>query len=159
MDLIKIDFQNIDTFTTDFLIINEENIDWEILSQFKGRSFSMAEIRMFRKKIQWNLYLINHALSNIELNIASKYFSDSVFAVLSAFVSLPEEFIKKHHTKLSWKYLIQRSYISEDLLFELQDDWIHLDDQILINGFSKNPFIDLNSNDYNRLALYLKLKN
>lgn len=157
MELLKINYQNLDQFTTDFLIVNEENIDWESLSQFKGRSFSLAEIRMFRKSIQWNLYLINHALNEIELDVAAKHFTDSVFNVISAFVNLSEKFIRKYKDRLSWRYLIRKSNLSEDFLFEMEEYWTKLPRETIIDGFSMNQYIDLTLDSYRRLALYLKL--
>ena len=45
------------------------------------RDFSLAEIRMFRKRIKWEKYLISHSntLSENKLEVASKHFTKEIY--------------------------------------------------------------------------------
>ena len=74
--MIRPNVNNIEEFTTEFLIINESKIDWDYLSRLKTRKFSLPEIRMFRYLINWDNYCLYHQLNDIEFITASKYFTD-----------------------------------------------------------------------------------
>jgi len=157
-ELFIVNYDNTDKFTTEFLIVNEEKIDWEALSRFAGRSFSLPEIRMFRKKINWTLYLLSHDMENdIEIELASKYFTEQAFSILSQEI-LSENIIRKFADKLNWESLMSRTNSSEEFLFEFIDYWKIIPINHLAILVSNNQNIDLKSGKFNKLSLYLKLK-
>jgi hypothetical protein len=149
---------NIKTFDVKFLITHEEQIDWEKLSAIKERSFSIPEIKLFGKRIAWNIYIINHQLKDNELEFASKYFNSKNFEVISFFNNLPESFIKEHAEELDWLKILNRSKLSQDFIFEMSNHWSKLDSELVTAAIVNNPSINLESNKYEKLALYLKLK-
>ena len=149
---------NEDLFTTEFLIINEENINWDALSGFPRRSFSLPEIRMFRKRIKWSMYLFTHEFKNdTEIEFASKYFDENAFALLSQY-ELSKHTISLFADKLNWTGLFMKYCHDEDFLFEYIDHWKEIPVEFLIFVVKENPYIDLGSGKFNRLSLYLKLK-
>jgi hypothetical protein len=150
---------NENLFTTEFLIINEEKIDWDALSRFSGRSLSLPEIRMFRKRINWSMYLLSHTIEkDIEIDLAAKYFNYITFTLLSSQDNLSKYIISKYAVDLNWYGIIRNYKYDEDFLFEHIDYWKHfsiIDMQSLILN---NPRLHLNTGQFNKLALYLKLK-
>jgi hypothetical protein len=150
--------ENIKMFDVKFLIKNEDTIDWEKLSAIKERSFSIAEIKMFGKRIAWNIYIINHQLREEELKVASKYFNDKNFEVISFFNNLPEHFIREYAAKLDWLKILNRSKMSQDFILEMSNYWSNLDSELVAAAIVNNSSINLRSERYDKLALYLKLK-
>ena len=146
-------------YSTEYLIIHEDEIDWLDLSQNKNRSFSLPEIRMFRNKIHWNIYCFEHRMNYPELLIASKYFDRTTYKILSIYHNIPEQFIELHLDEIFWDDLIANSALDEEFLFKHSEYWMNTPIQILQERFLKNTKIDLHSGDYDRLVLYLKLKN
>jgi hypothetical protein len=145
-------------FDFKFLIANEDSVDWGKLCSFKEKRFTLQEIRLFGRSIAWNVYMINHELSEDELMLAAKYFNERNFQAISLFSRLPDAFIREHAAKLSWLSLLNNSKISEDTLFEMSQHWQSLDQDMVAAAIVNNTNIDLKSKRYERLALYLKLK-
>ena len=113
-------------YTTEYLIMHENEIDWEELSKNPDRSFSLIEVRLFRKRINWLTYLPRHrdTLTTEILEMASKYFTDSVYKWLS-YMNIPtEEFILRHKEKFDIPAVIHNRYnLSEEFLLEMIDYW------------------------------------
>jgi hypothetical protein len=150
--------ENYKRFDVKFLISNEDNIDWEKLSAVKERNFSVPEIKMFGKKISWNVYIINHQMEEKSLMAAAKYLTDYNFELLSMFSNLPEEFIREYAKKLDWYSIFSNSKLDEDFIFEMGEHWSNLDEYKIKAAFINNSSINLDSKKYEKLALYLKLK-
>jgi hypothetical protein len=145
-------------FDFKFLIANEENVDWGKLSSFRERSFSAQEIRLFGRSIAWNVYMINHDMSDEELMLAARYFTEANFQAISLFSSIPDQFIRQHANKLNWLLVLNNARVSEDTVFEMSQHWQSLDQGMVAAAIVNNPNINLSAKKYERLALYLKLK-
>jgi hypothetical protein len=145
-------------FDFKFLIANEENVDWGKLSSFKERHFSTQEIRLFGRSIAWSTYIINHEMSDEELMLAARYFNESNFQAISLFRSIPDQFIREHAAKLNWLLVLNNARVSEDTVFEMAQHWQSLDQGMVAAAIVNNPNINLSAKKYERLALYLKLK-
>jgi hypothetical protein len=141
-----------------FLIANEDTIDWGKLCSFRERRFSAQEIKLFGRSIAWNVYMINHEMVEDELMLAAKYFNEKNFQAISLFTKLPDSFIREYAGRLHWLSLLNNSRISEDTLFDLSEHWQSLDQDMVAASVVNNQSIDLKSKRYERLALYLKLK-
>jgi len=149
---------NIHLFTVEFLILNEEDIDWEQLSDFKDRRFSLPEIRMFRKKINWNLYVPNHVMNENEIDIASKYFSEELIYKLPSMQELTEKIVRKFRNKIHWSLLLLKSKFPESFLLEMSSSWKDIGDEKLQTIFTSNRAMDIFDGNYESLLLYLNLK-
>jgi len=156
--MFKIDNDNESIFSTEFLIINEDSIDWQTISRFSNRSFSLPEIRMFRNKINWTTYLLTHYMErDIDIEKAAKYFSENDFKLLSR-QKLSKEIISLFADRLCWKSLIESAIDDEDFLFEKIEHWKNISVNELTSIIDRNPMIDLKNSNFNKLSLYLKLK-
>lgn len=143
--------------TTEYLIINEETIDWDELSKESSRSFSLAEIRMFRKRIIWSEYIKNHNMSLIQLNIASKYFDVGVYRMIALLNAAPEEFIISHMDNFLWLTILATCKLSCETIFKCKECWeIYPREKIAI-ALKSNKQIDLSDESYKSLVLYLNL--
>lgn len=151
--------ENIKKFNVKFLIENEEQIDWEKLSLMKERTFSVPEIKMFGRKIEWHVYLFNHILDEEQLAVAEKYFKDNanIYHILSD-QPLSEEFLRRNADKVNWKKVLSNSELSEDFIFEMIDHWIVENQYAIKQSLLENKFMNFNSDKYEKLSLYLKLK-
>lgn len=151
--------ENIKQFNVKFLIENEDNIDWEKLSFMRERSFSVPEIKMFGKKIDWHIYLFNHTLDDDQLAVAEKYFKDNhhLYSILSD-QPLPEDFLRRNADKVNWKKVFANSELSEDFIFEMIDYWIVENQYAIKQALLENKYMNVNSDEYEKLSLYLKLK-
>lgn len=113
-------------YSTEYLIMHENEIDWEELSKDPNRSFSLIEVRLFRKRINWLTYLPRHrdTLTTEILEVASKYFNNSVYKWLS-YMNIPtEEFIVRHKDEFDIPAVIHNRYnLSEEFLLEMIDYW------------------------------------
>ena len=87
-------------YSTEYLIIHENDINWDELSSDKDDMFSLVEIRLFRSKINWKKYLQTHSRScpftTQMLEVASKYFTPEIYDLLAAFDIPQEDFIENH---------------------------------------------------------------
>jgi glutamyl/glutaminyl-tRNA synthetase len=151
--------ENIKMFDVKFLIENEENIDWEKLSSIKERYFSVPEIKMFGSKIAWHVYIFNHKMDQVEIDIAEKYFSDNlhIYDLLSE-QNLSESFIRKNASKLNWLKVLNHSQLSSDFIFDMSDHWNLKNEESIRDVILSNDYINVNLDEYQKLALYLKLK-
>lgn len=145
-------------FTTEYLIMNESSIDWEKLSADKSRSFSLSEIRMFRKRIDWLVYLANHQLNQNELEVASKYFTPAVYNLLAILGVDDEKFILNHRHDFNWELLISNSYLSEDVLNKCIDEWKDIPKNRLVKEFMNNKRINIYDGSYDSILLFLERK-
>lgn len=50
-----------DYISTEYLIMHEDEINWNELSKNPNRPLSLVEARLFRKNIDWKKYIITHA--------------------------------------------------------------------------------------------------
>ncbi len=150
--------ENIRQFDFKFLIANEDIVDWGKLSSFRERRFSFQEIKLFGRSIAWNVYMINHDMSDEELSLAAKYFTEANFQTISLFSSIPDQFIREHANKLNWLLVLNNARVSEDTIFEMSQNWQSLDQEMVTAAILNNPNINLSTKKYERLALYLKLK-
>jgi len=149
---------NIKQFDVKFLIENEEYIDWEKLSSVKERTFSVPEIKMFGNRIAWHVYAFNHTFDENQLLAAEKYFkNENIYDILSE-QNLPEDFLRRNPDRVNWKKVLMNSELSEDFIFEMIDYWITENQYAIKQALIDNENININSNRYERLALYLKLK-
>lgn len=149
---------SIKQFDVKFLIKNEEYIDWEKLSSIKERTFSVPEIKMFGNRIAWHVYAFNHTFDEKQLLVAEKYFkNDNIYDILSE-QKLPEDFLRRNADKVNWKKVLMNSDLSEDFIFEMIDHWIVENQYAVKQALLDNENINVNSDRYQRLALYLKLK-
>lgn len=86
-------------YSTEYLILHENEMDWEKLSADASDYFSLIEARLFRKHINWKEYIKTHSniLSEPFLEIASKYFTDAEYFELIVYgVCNYENFVIKH---------------------------------------------------------------
>lgn len=144
-------------YTTEYLILNEDTIDWERLSRDADDFFTLFEIRMFRKRINWKEYLLSHksTISLKELEVASKHFTKEIYNEIAAYNIADEDFIVNHKDKFDFRIVIPNCNISEAALLECIDYWIHIPD---IKGlFIKAKYIDINSKEFSGIKLLLKL--
>lgn len=114
-------------YTTEYLIMHEDEIDWDELSKNTNRSFSLVEVRLFRKRIDWGKYLVRpehiNSITTDILEVASKYFTKSTYTILSLSRGLPEEFVLKHREMFNIGNYILNNKPSEEFLLETIDEW------------------------------------
>lgn len=146
-----------DGYTTDFLIINEDNIDWEYASFHSVRELSLAEIKLFRSKINWDAYILSHDLNPVKMEFASKYFTRETYQRIAAFNMATEEFILKNKEKFNWLTLIKNSKLSEETLLAAAELWQQKSLKDIKDAFLTAKYIDINSGAYPAIQLYLNL--
>ena len=147
-------------YTTEYLIIHEEEIDWDELSAYSEKVFTLTEIRLFRRKINWLLYLMHHKdcfAREIEIEMASKYFSKPSWFLLLTKYTVSEEFLEKHKDEINWRNVLAHQPVSETFLMEHCNYWNIYSNDIIVESLLMNPNVD--SANWNVLHLYLKLKN
>lgn len=144
---------DIEQLTTEYLILHENDVDWDALSSYPDRDFSLVEIRLFRKNINWEKYLISHSniLSDTKLEIASKYFTERIYTLLSSFNIATEDFIVRHADKFNFKSVILNCKMSQDALLETMDHWKDLPD--IQNTFKESKYIDISQPEYSDIKL------
>lgn len=147
-----------DEYTTEYLILHESEIDWDSLSADKNRSFSIPEIRIFRKRINWLKYITTHNMNHNELEIASKYFSSSIYDVIALLDIADEEFIKNHRNNFNWEVLLSSATLSANLLNECFSSWKNISKDKLERAFSINNKINIHDGTYDDILLYVGLK-
>ena len=142
---------------TEYLILHEDEIDWKSLSNDKNRSFSLSEIRMFRKRIDWIDYLKTHNLSHDELEVASKHFTKSVYEFIALNNLADQDFIVKHKTDFDWRILLTSSYLTQDTLMKCESSMGYVK-ELILEYLSKNSLIDLYDGSYDEFLVYMDLK-
>lgn len=142
-------------YSIEYLIKNEDVIDWEALSGDKDDSLNLVEIRLFRKRINWSKYLNCHRImSTDELEMASKYFTKNHYDQLAAFEIATDEFIIKHAENFDFRILLKSAKLSDDNIMNLRQYWENIPG---IEGIIKNSkYIDLESSEYSQLAVMLE---
>lgn len=114
-------------YTTEYLIMHEDELDWDELSKNPNRSFSLVEIRLFRKRIDWGRYLVRpehiNSITSDMLELASKYFNKSTYTILSLARGIPEDFVLKHRTDFNIGNYILNNKPSEEFLLATIDEW------------------------------------
>lgn len=113
------------TYSTEYLIIHENELNWDELSSLENDSFSLIEIRLFRNKINWKKYLIpGRVMSTSELNIGSKYFTEDDFRRLAAFKITTDDFLLAHPEKFNMVLLFSGgNFLKEDTIVKLKKYW------------------------------------
>lgn len=112
--------------TTEYLILHEDELDWDELS--KKRQFSLVEIRLFRKRINWTKYLYKYCsvMSSEMLEIASKYFNLTHYMILGINGNCSEEFVLNHlndFTEDGVNEYILSAAPSEEFLLKTVEYW------------------------------------
>lgn len=115
-------------YSTEYLISHEDELDWEEISSNKSIVLSNTDIKIFGKKINWKTYLINHQnfITTEVLEIASKYFNNDTYTLLSSFGIATEEFILNHSDKFDFELIIENCSMSEDGLLQSQSYWVDI---------------------------------
>lgn len=146
-------------YSTEYLIIHEDELDWEELSSNKDDMFSLVEIRLFRSKINWRVYLESHLRScpfTLQMmEIASKYFDENIYRMLASFNLAEEEFIMNHLNDFDFQLLIKNSNLSEDFLLNTLDYWCDIPD--IEEVFKKSKYINVESPNYGQIKLILEV--
>jgi len=129
--------------STEYLIKHEDSINWEALSDMTDDEFSLTEIRLFRKRINWKKYLKNHKgqMSGDMFEIASKYFTPEVYRMIAVFNLAPNSFIESHAEFFDFKLLIENSDLSQETLLKCQKYWSNIPN--IQESFKKSKFIHL----------------
>lgn len=143
-------------FSTEYLILHENEINWEKLSSDKEEFFSLVEVRLFRSKINWKQYLINHSeyVNTQILEIASKYFTKEIYEILAAFNITTEDFLKAHPEKFDFQSVIQNCEISEETLLQTKKYWDTLPN--LKELFYNSKYIKIEDPEYSSIKLMLE---
>ena len=143
-------------YSTEYLIMHEDEIDWDKLSKNPNRIFSLAEARLFRRKINWLQYLIIHSNSitpNI-LEVASKYFTPEVYKYLTYAGIANEEFVLNHRENFDILQYIISNLPSEDFLLAVLDCW--KDDEFVKKTLAKR--LDLSKAEYKNIRLLYEIE-
>lgn len=147
------------SFSTEYLIIHENDVDWEKLSSDKDDMFSLIEIRLFRSKINWKSYIMSHLRScpftTQMMEVASKYFDDAIYTILASFNVADEDFILNHKEKFNFELLIKNSNLSEKFLLETMENWVHLEN--IEEIFKSSKYINLEDPKYNQIKLIFEV--
>lgn len=147
--------------STEYLIIHEDEMDWDALSSIPDDMFSLVEIRLFRKRINWKLYFESHSIScpftTQMLEMGSKYFTQEVYMILSNFGIATEDFIENHIDDFDFRSVILNCNISEDFLLENAEKWKNIKD--IEDIFYRSKFVLLGTPQYSNLRLFLEMEN
>ena len=143
-------------FSTEYLILHENEINWEKLSSDKEEFFSLVEVRLFRSKINWKQYLINHSeyVNTQILEIPSKYFTKEIYEILAAFNITTEDFLKAHPEKFDFQSVIQNCENSEETLLQTKKYWDTLPN--LKELFYNSKYIKIEDPEYSSIKLMLE---
>ena len=145
-------------YTTEYLIMHEDEIDWKSLSGDASRSFSLVEIRLFRSKIHWNAYLLMHGMtmSLDMLETASKYFTSKEYALIAYLNLGSEEFVLNHLDSFFVPLYLEKNLPSERFLLETYNLW---EDVSSTREKLKNEIYSENlENEYSDILLLLESK-
>lgn len=147
-------------YSTEYLIMHEDSINWEELSSNKDDFFSLVEIRLFRKRINWKAYFCSHlnsyTMTPQMFEIASKYFDDAVYRIISDFGIAPSEFIEAHPEKFNFENVIRYCNITEDALLNCEQYWKNISN--IKEIFYESKYISLNSPNFSRIKLMLEIE-
>lgn len=145
--------------TTEYLIMHEDDLNWEELSKDKDDFFNLIEIRLFRSKIDWAQYFAAHTwycpMTTEMLEIASKYFTAKNYSQLAFFGIATEDFILKHPEKFNWEEVIKNIRISEENLLKTKEYWESYTG--IKYTFLNSKKININLPEYERIKLLLEL--
>lgn len=146
-------------YSTEYLIIHEDEIDWDKLSANPEDSFSLIEIRLFRKRINWKLYFRNHSktcpFTTQMLEIASKYFDKETYCTLAAFNMVEQDFIENHLDDFDFYDIIRYCKVNQEFLMNTTERWINLKN--LSELFEKSEFIDLEDPSFAEVKLLMDM--
>ena len=147
-------------YSTEYLILNEESINWEKLSGDPEDYFSLVEIRLFRSKINWKTYLKSHIKScpftTQMLEVGSKYFDKTVYQILASFNIPTEDFIISHIDNFDIVKVIENCNVSQELLLEISEKWVDIEN--IKDSFKRAKFIDIDSPEFSDIKLLLEMK-
>ena len=147
-----------DEYSTEYLIMHEDTIDWDELSAKKDFSLSLVEVRLFRSKINWRKYLNTHRfMSTDALEIASKYFTEENYRQIAAFNIATDHFVKNHPDRFDFTLLLKSTKLEESTILELQEYWENIPD--IFSIISESNYIDLESEEYANLSVMLEALN
>lgn len=144
---------------TEYMIMHEGDIDWEKLSKDSSRSLSLAEIRMFRKRINWCEYIKTHDMSPDGLEIASKHFRQEEYNLIALLNYGLDDFILNHREKFDWLVLFGSHYLKPSTIMACIDCWKDIPPHQIEAALIDNPYIDPYNGEYDELLLYLGIKN
>lgn len=144
-------------YSTEYLIIHEDEIDWDQLSSQSDDFFSLVEIRLFRKKINWKRYLLSHknSMSTLNLEVASKYFTKEIYDEIASYNIADEDFISNHKDDFDFKIVISNCNVSAQMLNSCQEKWIDIPG--IKNIFLSAKYIDIDSPDFSDIKLLLEI--
>lgn len=147
-------------YSTEYLIIHEDDIDWDELSANPDDSFSLVEIRLFRKRINWKLYFRTHSIScpfnSQMLEIGSKYFDKEVYSMLANFGIAGQDFIENHINDFDFKDIIKNCNVNQEFLMNNTEKWSNYEN--LIDLFRKSKYIDLDDPNFLEIKLLLEME-
>lgn len=146
-------------YTTEYLILNENNLDWDQLSSDSDDSFSLIEIRLFRKRINWKLYFRTHITTcpfDMQmLEMGSKYFDKETYSMLAVFNMIDQDFIEDHIEEFDFRDIIKHCRVDQDFLKDNIEKWSNYEN--LPELFKKSEFIDINSPDFSEIKLLIEM--
>lgn len=142
-------------YNLEYLIQHENEINWDEISKDKEQFLSLVETRLFRKRINWKVYLLLHQnwIDDKILECASKYFTKEIYTIISAIDIAGDKFILAHRKDVDFKLLIENSHVSEDTLLATMEIWKEIPD--IKKSFANAKYIDIESEDYSKIKLIL----
>jgi hypothetical protein len=142
-------------YNTEYLIMHEDDVDWNEISEDPEQYLSLVETRLFRKRINWKVYLPLHqsSITHSILECASKYFNPEIYEILAGFDIVDDEFILNHREKFDYKLLIENAHVGADVLLETSNLWKDIPD--IEKSFQNAKHIDINSDKYEQVKLIL----
>lgn len=147
-------------YSTEYLIIHENELNWDELSTMRDDYFSLVEVRLFRKKINWKLYFESHGencpITTEILNIGAKYFTPSTYKILEEFNIATDDFIVQHPENFHFESIIRNCNISEDALLKTRQYWENIFNIKQI--FNESKYIKLSNPKYEQIKLILEVK-
>ena len=141
----------------DELILNEDSIEWDKFSASK-KHLSLAEVRLFRSKIKWNIFFIKGGvLDHNQLNVASKYFTSTTYQLLSNMHWVSQQFISEFKDRFNWEKLIRTVYLTPATILSSLDI---IKEQIpnssdLKSAFESALFFRITDPEYEEIKLYV----
>lgn len=148
---------SLDGLSVEDIIRNEDNIDWESASFQTTRNLTLVEVRLFRSKINWNLYVLRHKMTTECLECASKYFAKETYNRIAAFNFATEEFIVNHKDDFNWSVVIANCKLSEETLLNCVDSWVHRPHYDLMRIFKEAREFDIFAGGYEQVRLLVEL--
>ena len=143
-------------YSAEYLIMHEDDVDWEKISADPEQYLSLIETRLFRKRINWKVYLPLHQnlITDSILECASKYFDSDIYEILAGFDIVNDKFILNHRDKFDYKLLIENAHVGADVLLETLDLWKSIPD--IKKSFQNSKYIDIDSDKYEQIKLILE---